>query len=334
MRNFVFGRFKEVVVMRRILAIIAALMLTGCSANFRSIYRAYKVDSDAPTTTVLIDAKQRAIISMPNPKNDTNPKNDANRVAFVCAEPSPDALSVVSAAFAAGSRSTESEHILAGAITETAKQLGRRNATIQLLRDGLYRQCEAYMNGLIGPIAYESIANKYVNAMVVLLAIEEITRGPGVDTGNGEEPGDKVPTKAEVNMSAAVKGDGDGKGEPPKTNPTEPSNQDGTDGGETPDDSDPAEADREPIGVTAEASGGKPVVEKTAQGGNAAVSKAVAEEVSKMTQAFLDKDTLHYCLYVMGLRQSEISRNLEDICKMIVLSKYNGEYDSWRRRTI
>ena len=47
-----------------------------------------------------------------------------------------------------------------------------------------------------------------------------------------------------------------------------------------------------------------------------------------MAQAFLDKDTLHYCLYVMGLRQSEISRNLEDICKMIVLSKYNGEYDA------
>ena len=259
MRNFVFGRFKEVVVMRRILAIIAALMLTGC-ANSRSIYRAYKVDSDAPTTTVLIDAKQRAIISMPNPKN------GANRVAFVCAEPSPDALSVISAAFAASSRSPGSEHTLAGAITETAKQLGRRNATIQLLRDGLYRQCEAYINGLIGPIAYESIANKYVNAMVVLLAIEELTRGPGVDTGNGEEPDDKVPTKAEVNMSAAVKGDGDGKGEPPKTNPTEPSNQDGTDGGETPDDSDPAEADRDPIGVTAEASGGKPVVEKTAPG--------------------------------------------------------------------
>ena len=175
MRNFVFGRFKEVVVMRRILAIIAALMLTGC-ANSRSIYRAYKVDSDAPTTTVLIDAKQRAIISMPNPKKGTNPKNGANRVAFVCAEPSPDALSVISAAFAASSRSPGSEHTLAGAITETAKQLGKRNATIQLLRDGLYRQCEAYMNGLIGPIAYESIANKYVNAMVVLLAIEEITR--------------------------------------------------------------------------------------------------------------------------------------------------------------
>ena len=172
------------------------------------------------------------------------------RVAFVCAEPSPDALSAISAAFSGGlvltRKGMESRQSLANTVQETAKQLGTRNATIQLLRDGLYRQCEAYMNGLIDKEDYSWIANKYINAMVVLLAIEEITRGPGVIAiGNGEEPDSKGLTKAEVNVSAAVKDDGDGQGEPPEADPTEPSDQDG------------ADADREPTAVIAEASSSK-----------------------------------------------------------------------------
>ena len=46
--------------MRRIIVIVAILILTGCGANFHSIYRNYDVDSDTHTKSVLIDAKQRA----------------------------------------------------------------------------------------------------------------------------------------------------------------------------------------------------------------------------------------------------------------------------------
>ena len=123
--------------------------------------------------TVLIDAKQRAVISTPNKVP------SSHRTAFVCAEPSPDALSAISASFAGGVglvRPDKEERIaLSNAVQEAVRQLGTRNATIQLLRDGLYRQCEAHMNGLINKQAYDRIANKYINAMVVLLAVEQIT---------------------------------------------------------------------------------------------------------------------------------------------------------------
>lgn len=291
--------------MCRLLAVVAALMLSGCSANFKSIYRAYNANPNGGTTNVLIDAKQRAIISMPNPKD------NADRAAFVCAEPSPDTLAVISAALSGGFKGRQSELTLAGAITETAKELGRRNATIQLLRDGLYRQCEAYMNGLIGPIAYESIANKYINAMVVLLAIEEIT--PELNTDNGEESGSNGPTGAEANVSSAGGGDGNSEQELPEAEPSEQSDQNDTDGGEAPDESDPATA----------ASSGKPVVETAVQGGNADVSEAVAKEVSEMAQAFLRRDTLNYCLYM--IIRYEVGGDFVELCKAIVQNEYQRQ---------
>ena len=183
--------------LRMLLIIIASVMLSGCGANFTSIYRDYKVDPDKQTTTVLIDAKQRAIISTPN-KNSTS-----DRTAFVCAEPSPDALSAISASFAGGvglARPAKEERIaLSTAVQEAAKQLGTRNATIQLLRDGLYRQCEAYMNGLISDETYDQIANKYINAMVVLLAVEQITTPTTIQSEKRVDPDGAA--KTEVNLS-------------------------------------------------------------------------------------------------------------------------------------
>ena len=297
--------------MYRILVIAVALMLSGCwtqSANFKSIYRDYRITPNGGTTSVVVDAKQRAIISMPTPEN--NPDNSEDRAGFVCAEPSPDALAAISAAFAGGFENEQSRLQLANVITETASELGRRNATIQLLRDGLYRQCEAYMNGLIGPIAYENIAVKYINSMVVLLAIEEIT--PEMDTANGDEPGSNGPG-AEANVSSAEGGGGNGA--LPEENDT--------DDGEAADDSEAAEADREPTEVTAAASSGNPMVKTAAQGGDAEVSEAVAKEVAKMARSFLRRDTINYCLYV--LFQYEVSESFTDLCKTVVLNEYQQQ---------
>ena len=185
--------------LRMLLIIVASVTLSGCGANFTSIYRDYKVDPDKETTTVLIDAKQRAIISTPNKKS------TSGRTAFVCAEPSPDALSAISASLAGGvglARPDKEERIaLSTAVQEAAKQLGTRNATIQLLRDGLYRQCEAYMNGLISDETYDQIANKYINAMVVLLAVEQITTPTPTTIQSGERVDPDGAVKTEVNLS-------------------------------------------------------------------------------------------------------------------------------------
>jgi hypothetical protein len=51
-------------------------------------------------------------------------------------------------------------------------QLTNRLATIQLLRDGLYRACEAYANGALSDIAYAVMLSGYGDVMVTLLTGE------------------------------------------------------------------------------------------------------------------------------------------------------------------
>ncbi|GJH13347.1 hypothetical protein CBA19CS11_30935 [Caballeronia novacaledonica] len=54
-------------------------------------------------------------------------------------------------------------------------ELGRRLATTQLLRDGVYRLCEAYANGAISSQEYALVLSRYGDTMVTLLAIEAVT---------------------------------------------------------------------------------------------------------------------------------------------------------------
>ena len=165
---------------------LAFSIVISCGANYTSIYRDYSVVDIKPdgapdaTKTVLIDAKQRAILSNPQFYPDSLGQGDYTyRGTVICAEPSPDALSAVastlSGSFGAFSGGKEAKGALAAAVQEAVAELGFRNATIQLLRDGLYRQCEAYMNRMIDRTKYHSISKKYINAMVTLLAIEQIT---------------------------------------------------------------------------------------------------------------------------------------------------------------
>lgn len=152
----------------RLLIFIPFLFIGACAnANWSSVFRTFSLDKSGKQESALVDAKQRAILS---------------HGGKVCAEPSPDALSAVSNSVTSAINATDGQGRevgakLALALREAASELGKRNATIQLLRDGLYRQCEAYMNGLVGPREYIEIADRYVDGMVTLLAIERLTAG-------------------------------------------------------------------------------------------------------------------------------------------------------------
>ena len=301
------------------IVIVVALMLSGC-AKTPSIYRGYRVGSGDGTKSVLIDAKQRAIISTPNPYPKPDSDKGENRMVFVCAEPSPDALSAISAVFSGGAVVTQAEKEIqlqvARALQETAGQLGRRNATIQLLRDGLYRQCEAYMNGLINWDDYKWTSNRYINAMVVLLAIEQITPSPPAEgnTGNGEEPDGEVTARIGLDI--------------PETDPAEPpgetpADEAGDASAETPDDdADDDPADTEATAVTAESSASKPVVRTAVQGWKGEVSEEVAAIVYDMTHEFLRNDTVAYCLRL--LEKSQVGEAAQDVCQWIALAEYAG----------
>jgi hypothetical protein len=101
--------------------------------------------------------------------------------SVVCAEPSPDLAKAVQSSFGAGGSvsadiptqvSGSAAVSVARARAEAAAQLGERLATIQLLRDGLYRACEAYANGAIDEVFYSVMLGRYDDTMVTLLAGE------------------------------------------------------------------------------------------------------------------------------------------------------------------
>jgi hypothetical protein len=52
------------------------------------------------------------------------------------------------------------------AYAESLAQLTNRLATIQLLRDALYRACEAYANGALSNAAYAVILSRYDDLLI------------------------------------------------------------------------------------------------------------------------------------------------------------------------
>ena len=115
------------------------ITLAGCSST---IFKPVSIDTQ-PTTSFSLDGKRRIVLV-------TAHGTTTNNKRVVCAEPSPDALvgiaaSVSGALDIAGEGSAHA----AASMAEAVQSIGRGSQTIRLLADGLYRACEAYLNGAI-----------------------------------------------------------------------------------------------------------------------------------------------------------------------------------------
>jgi hypothetical protein len=148
------------------LLLVATVLVTGCSST---IHKIAAVDG---IQTLSIDAKQRLVIV----NDDGGPKtlgSPGRRIA--CAEPSPDALVAQAAALSANLTTPKAVNAAIGAAnTEAAASIGLRTQTIQILRDGYYRICEAYMNGSIGKDDYKKVLLGVDEFITVVAAIETI----------------------------------------------------------------------------------------------------------------------------------------------------------------
>lgn len=148
---------------------VLSFYLAGCG-NFNSVYRELKVDEGSGA---MVDIKQRAVIAS---IHETMKEGKAEKKTIVCAEPSPDALSVYAAEIAAeGSVPEKVQAKLSAAFQENAAFVGLRTQSIQLLRDSLYRLCEGYMSGALNELQYQNLFRHYQKYMVALLAIEQLT---------------------------------------------------------------------------------------------------------------------------------------------------------------
>lgn len=198
--------------MRSIWYLFAVFGITGCSSSSYILKSA-----DVSSSSLVTDAKQRVIVSFP-PASGTG--QESRRI--VCAEPSPDVAQALSDAIKAGLSLDLSK---AGTTDPQAKtlgfdfgkssaasiaQLGERLAVVQLLRDRMYRACEAYANRAIGEAAYTLLMARNDKTMMSLLS-NELAAGAfgrnlavlgGGQAGVGVSAGELSTQQAAVNKAS------------------------------------------------------------------------------------------------------------------------------------
>ena len=172
-------------------AAIAVLPLMGCSSSY--IFRTFNVDGGE---SLSVDARQRMVLV-------THKGGKTRDRMVVCTEPSPDAFTAQAASgqasgnvnvatpTAAGGQSQQSA---AGsgsfASSEAAASLAMRTQTVQLLRDSMFRACEAYMNGAIDQHQYNVVLLNIDRLMVTLMGVDAIggtATVPAVAIGAGAD---------------------------------------------------------------------------------------------------------------------------------------------------
>lgn len=184
------------------LVILAIVGLSACSANHNSIYRDLKTSAG---TGALVDIKQRAIVA--GERKGNKPEDKIN---VVCAEPSPDSLSAYAAEIAAKADTGKGVSAeVATAFQESAAFVGLRTQSIQLLRDAMYRSCEAYMNGAISESQYSVLARRYQKHAIALLAIESLTgtvKAPAVTINTSGSAGNTRPLSEMTDEALRIDG--------------------------------------------------------------------------------------------------------------------------------
>lgn len=160
-------------VLKQLAVALAVLPLMGC-ANY--IFRPFNIDN---SSSLSVDAQQRMVLV-------THKGGKSGDRTVVCTEPSPDAVSALAmsgsaqgsatlpAATPGGQPQGSGSGSAAFASSEAVASIAMRTQTIQLLRDGLFRACEAYMNGAIDQHQYNVVLLNIDRLMVTLLGVDAL----------------------------------------------------------------------------------------------------------------------------------------------------------------
>lgn len=144
-------------------ALCLVVILPACTST---ITRPISVDENSFS----LSAEQRVFLS----RDRSSPFTTTHRVT--CAEPSPDALKAVAASLSAQAEAAgQGGGGFSSSSAESAASIGLRTATIQLLRDGLYRICEAYANGALSEFGYALALSNFDEIMIRLISVEGLT---------------------------------------------------------------------------------------------------------------------------------------------------------------
>ena len=160
----------------KIMFIILFGGIASCSSTWESVTKETLQDNDMLVMQADVSGVIRSKVGEDSKHGRITPDY------ITCSKPSPDVAKVMSESFNTGaSLSVEGlpEDVkprvavaIARERAQSAAQLGERLATIQLLRDGLYRACEAYANGAISDTTYAVLLSRYDDTMVTMLGSE------------------------------------------------------------------------------------------------------------------------------------------------------------------
>lgn len=153
--------------------VIIPLILGGCETR-----NAHTVFNGDGRSLVMANAEHMPIVQTRVRRNGQGPVQPEY---ITCIAPSPDIATAVSKSFQLAAEASakipqgtkaSAAFAMSRAQTQSIAQLGERIATIQLLRDGLYRACEAFANGAISETAYAVMLSRYDDTMVTLMSID------------------------------------------------------------------------------------------------------------------------------------------------------------------
>ena len=164
------------------LILVLTAVLSGCSlmkpTTQIETFDLNEKDGENRGLSLTTDATRRAITNVDIVNTSVPGQVVPKRI--VCAEPSPDVAETfskaVEVAVAASKGGASASTNVSASTSQSLAQLGERLATVQLLRDMAYRNCEAYANGSINATSY-TILNSRLNKTIVTLLSTEVVAG-------------------------------------------------------------------------------------------------------------------------------------------------------------
>lgn len=166
--------------------IVTAALVSGCSILEDNVQRGFERITIGGKPALVTTADVRIVTFRPHPLGHRE---------IVCAEPTPDVARALATALQVSAEvSGRGGGSFGGSSAEAVTELAGRSTALLGLRDGLFRACEAYANGIIGDDAYALILSRYGQLMTTLFLSQDIasaarTGGAAVTLGTASAPG-------------------------------------------------------------------------------------------------------------------------------------------------
>ena len=157
--------------MRALIAVATVVPFCACSMLEDDVARTHDRSAGYTVGTAYMTADARIVTQRIQP---------VTHQPVVCVEPSPDAIKAVSTSakgdIKGGNGAVTGELGLSGTSAEAAAELAGRSTALLGLREGVFRACEAYANGIIGSDAYSLVLARYGQTMTTLFLAQDIAK--------------------------------------------------------------------------------------------------------------------------------------------------------------